>query len=88
MEGLILRPCKVLITIEVLRMERPNRADRDCILSFIEHLTNNPESAGDFTDRDDAGRFVQIKILGGYAITYWADHAVREVKVTKIEKAD
>ena len=25
---------------------------------------------------------------GDYALTYWADHAVNEVKVTKIEKAD
>jgi hypothetical protein len=31
---------------------------------------------------------VQIKIIGDYALTYWADHPVKEVKVTKIELAD
>lgn len=79
---------KVLITIEVLQMERPNRTERDRILSFLEYLSNNPGCAGDYTDRDEAGRVVQIKIIGDYAITYWADHAVKEVKVTRIEKAD
>jgi hypothetical protein len=83
-----LRSYKVLITVEVLRMELPSRKERDRILSFFEYLTNNPECAGDYTDCDDVGRLVQIKILGDYAVTYWADHAVKEVKVTKIEKAD
>jgi mRNA-degrading endonuclease RelE of RelBE toxin-antitoxin system len=87
-EGLNLQPYGVLITVEVLRMERPNRNERDRILSFLEILTKNPECTGDYTERDDTGRLVQIKIVGGYAVTYWADHAVKEVKVTKIEKAD
>jgi hypothetical protein len=83
-----LQPYKVLVTIEVLQMERPARAERERILAFLESLVNHPESPGDYTDRDDAGRSVQIKIIGDYALTYWADHAVNEVKVTKIEKAD
>jgi hypothetical protein len=34
------------------------------------------------------GNPVQIKIIGDYALTFWADHAVKEVKVTRIERAD
>jgi hypothetical protein len=83
-----LQPYKVLVTIEALQMERPARAERERILAFLESLANHPESPGDYTDCDDAGRSVQIKIIGDYALTYWADHAVNEVKVTKIEKAD
>ena len=83
-----MQPYKVLVTIEALQMERPARAERERILAFLESLANHPESPGDYTDRDDAGRSVQIKIIGDYALTYWADHAVNEVKVTKIEKAD
>lgn len=79
---------KVLVTIEALQFERPNQADRHHILSFLESLANHPERAGDYSEKDDAGRLVQIKIIGDYALTYWADHAVKEVKVTKIEKAD
>jgi len=51
-------------------------------------LADNPTKPGDYEERDDAGRPIQIKIVGDYALTYWADHAVREVKVIQIEKAD
>ena len=83
-----MQPYKVLVSIAVLQLERPARAERDKILSFLETLADNPTKPGDFEERDDAGRPVQIKIVGDYALTYWADHAVREVKVTKVEKAD
>jgi hypothetical protein len=88
LEGLTLQPYKVLVTLEALQIDPPTRAERHHILSFLESLTTNPDRAGDFTERDDSGRLVQIKILGDYALTYWADHAVKEVKVIKIEKAD
>lgn len=83
-----MQPYKVLVTIEALQMERPVRAERERILTFLENLAHHPGSHGDYTDHDDAGRSVQIKIIGDYALTYWADHAVKEVKVTNIEKAD
>lgn len=83
-----MQPYKVLVTVEVFHMDRPSRAERNHVLSFLESLAANPERAGDFTERDDSGRIVQIKVLGDYALTYWADHAVKEVKVIKIEKAD
>jgi hypothetical protein len=60
----------------------------DRILSFLEKLANRPELSGDYQEQDDVGRSVQIKIIADYALTYFADHAVKEVKVTKIEKAD
>ena len=58
------------------------------MLAFLESLSGNPSQTGDYEEKDDVGRPVQIKILGDYALTFWADHAVREVKVTKVEKAD
>ena len=79
---------KVLVSIEVLQLERPARGERELILSFVERLAENPGAVGDYEERDDVGRPVQIKIIGDYALTYWADHGVKEVKVVKIEKAD
>jgi mRNA-degrading endonuclease RelE of RelBE toxin-antitoxin system len=83
-----LQPYKVLVTIEALQMKQPSRANRERILSFLESLANHPKIYGDYTELDEAGRSVQIKIIGDFALTYWADHAVKEIKVTKIEKAD
>ncbi len=69
-------------------MVRPPRLERERILTFLESLANRPEFPGDYTERDVDGRSIQIKIIGDYALTYWTDHAVKEVKVTKMEKAD
>ena len=81
-------PYKVLVSIEVLQLERPTPRDRNLILSFLGSLADDPNKRGDYEERDEVGRPVQIKIIGKYALTYWADHAVKEVKVTKIEEAD
>ena len=83
-----MQPYKVLVSIEILQLERPSRGERERILSFLEKLGEDPNKLGDYLESDEAGRNVQIKIIGDYALTYWADHAVKEVKVTKIEKAD
>ncbi len=83
-----MQPYRVLVSIEVLQLDRPSRRERDGILAFLESLAENPNRPGDYEERDEAGRPVQIKIVGDHALTYWADHAVKEVKVTKIEKAD
>lgn len=83
-----MQPYKVLVTIEFLQLQRPAPREREQILAFLESLADNPFKPGDYEERDDVDRPLRIKIVGNYALTYWADHAVKEVKVTKIEKAD
>ena len=67
------------------RCEQPRR-ERDRIPPFLESLAEYPNTLGGYQGHDDVGRPVQIKIVGDYALTYWADHPVKEVKVTRIEK--
>ena len=83
-----MQPYKVLISIEILQLHRPARGEREKILSFLESLADDPFKLGDYEERDDIGHPVQIKIIGDHALTYWADHAVKEVKVVRFEKAD
>jgi hypothetical protein len=79
---------RVLITADILNLERPALRDRDAIIAFADSLKTDPTKVGDYSEPDESGRTVQIKLIGTYALTYWADHAVREVKITKVEKAD
>jgi hypothetical protein len=51
-------------------------------------LAADPHARGDFVEQDEVGRTVQVKIVGRFAITFWADHAVAEIKVTHIKPAD
>lgn len=83
-----MEPYRVLVCIEVLQLQKPSRRDRDLILRFLEGLQRDPYGQGDYEETDEVGRPVWIKVVGKYALTYWADHAVKEVKVTRIELAD
>ena len=58
------------------------------MIRFVRSLAENPFTIGDFSEKDDVGRTVQVKLVGRFAITFWADHAVCEVKVTHIKPAD
>jgi hypothetical protein len=51
-------------------------------------LAENPDTRGDFTDQDESLRPRQIKIVGQYAVTYWADHPVKAVMIVGVRLAD
>lgn len=56
-------------------------------MEFVRSLSEAPHTQGDYVDMDDAYRKRQIKIVGKYAITYWADHATKVVMVVCITQA-
>jgi hypothetical protein len=63
-------------------------AERRQVMEFIRWLGDHPFASGDYSDIDSAGRRREVAVVGRYAITFWADHAVREVKVTDLQVAD
>ena len=83
-----MRPYKVYIRQEALLTAPRSGGQRQRIMDFVQSLATDPNCVGDFSERDDVGRTVQVKIIGRYAVTFWADHAVSEVKVTHIQAAD
>jgi hypothetical protein len=83
-----MEPYRILVTADLLREPRQSRKTRDLILNFLDFLARNPSADGDYHELDAIGRTVQIKVLGDCALTFWTDHAVKEIKVVKVEKAD
>ncbi len=71
---------------EILRAIRGNQ--RISLVAFIDSLSGDPNKGGDYTERDETGRQLEIKVIGSFAITYWADHAALEVKVVDLRRAD
>jgi hypothetical protein len=61
---------------------------REAVMKFIRSLADNPGTTGDFVEKDQVGRTIQVKVIGRHAVTFWADHAVSEIKVTHIKLAD
>jgi hypothetical protein len=83
-----MRPYQIYINQEALVSAPRSGPSRKAVMDFINSLATNPNSAGDFAEMDEVGRTVYVKIVGRFAITFWADHPVLEVKVTHIKPAD
>ncbi len=83
-----MRPYAIYISEAALNSAPRSGRQRERLMQFIRSLADNPNTSGDFSEPDDARRTVQVKIVGRYAITFWADHAVSEIKITHIKTAD
>ena len=83
-----MRPYAVFINEQALAAAPRSGMQRESVMKFTRSLADNPNTAGDFMEKDNAGRVVQVKVIGRYAVTFWADHAVSEIKVTHIKSAD
>jgi hypothetical protein len=83
------RAWKVVFNDEAVEFLLSCRAPaRRTLLGFLDKLRNNPHLAGDFAETDDTGRPLQVKLHRQFLITFWADHAVKEVRIVEIEPAD
>jgi len=83
-----MRPDAIYINKAALDSAPRSGPHREKIMSFIRSLADKPNIKGDFSETDLSHRDVQVKIIGRYAVTYWADHAVSEIKITPIKSAD
>ncbi len=63
------------------------RTERRRLIQFFDTVAKKPGTPGDYEEADSVGRLNQVKVLGRWAITYWADHAVKELRVVRIESA-
>jgi len=80
---------EVYLRREVLEFLRQRRRDeRDQLLTLHWGLGRDPCRRGDFTERDRSGRNIEVLVFRRFAILYWADHAVKEMKVTDVRFAD
>ena len=83
-----MRPYAVYINEAALSFAPRSGPQRKYLMEFIRLLAVNPNIPGDFSEQDGTGRTIQVKLVGRHAVTYWADHAVAEVKITHIKSAD
>jgi hypothetical protein len=66
---------------------RSGRA-RERIMEFVRSLASDPFQKGDYEDTDTAGHPLGVRLIGRHAVTFFVDHAAREVKIVNIEPAD
>ena len=78
----------VYLHLELLDVVPKRGAQHQRILRFIRSLADNPFATGDFSNKDDASRQREIKIIGDHAITYQVDHPGKMVMILDISPAD
>ena len=54
----------------------------------FELLAKRPSTAGDFQETAPSGRVHQVKIFDSLIVTYWVDHAVREIRIVNCEAVE
>ena len=62
------------------------RPEKDQLERFFDLLASYPHLKGETTERDEIGRTVEVKFVANFKVIYWADHAVKEVKVLRLER--
>ena len=50
-----------------------------------EFLARRPSTEGDFQETAPSGRVHQVKIFANLIVTYWVDHAAREIRIVNCE---
>jgi hypothetical protein len=80
---------KVFVHMDVLGILPKSGARRKSVLEFLASLGSFAHLGGDYQEKDpENGRPVEVSLVAGYALTWWVDAPVREVKLVQIRPAD
>ena len=61
------------------------RTEGDRLVRWMDQLQDNPFQEGELTVFDATGREIQVSRFDRFAIYHWTDHAVKTVRVVRIE---
>ena len=56
------------------------------VLRLLFQLAELPGQLGDYSTREEGAREIQHLMVGDWHFSFWADHAVRELRVTEIDE--
>lgn len=57
------------------------------LVPILDQMKAMPFRHGDLQERDAYDRENQILIFGDWIVTYWPDHAAREMRIVRLERA-
>jgi hypothetical protein len=59
--------------------------DRDRFINHFRSLEKEPYQLGESFFNDLSGRQVQRKLFGTWVVSFWSDHAVKEVRIVGVQ---
>lgn len=60
-------------------------SERRLLVKFFQTLADDPYRRGNFRETNLDGRFIEIALQGRFLVAYWSDHAVKQVRIDRIE---
>jgi hypothetical protein len=69
-------------------VQRTHPQTRIALLADLDQLATHPFRDGHFRYADSDNREIRVWVRDDLMIHYWLDHAVREVRVNRIESAE
>ena len=61
-----------------------SRAKQKKVLVLLFQIAEHPSQLGDYATDEEGGREIQHLMVGDWHFSFWADHAVRELRITEI----
>ena len=69
------------------RLAIASRAEQKQLAVIIDDLKGSPFRQGDLQEPDAQQRVNEILLLGNWLVTFWVDHAAREVRIVRLESS-
>jgi hypothetical protein len=67
----------------ILSLTSPQRKR---LISHLERLRSHWNEEPDFREQDQSGRWLSVKVLRPFLVTYWLDGPVNELRIVDVEK--
>lgn len=64
------------------------RADQRKLATILDQLKTTPFRRGDLQEPDATGRVNEVLVVGEWLVTYWPDHAARELRIVRLERVE
>ncbi len=58
------------------------------LLRAFDRLARSPNGPGDYQEAGASERLYEVKLLDELLLTWWVDHAAKEVRIVRIESVD
>jgi hypothetical protein len=78
----------VLSEAAAMTLATASRPAQRKLAVILEGVKATPFRAGDLQERDAQGRVNEVLVVGEWLVTYWLDHAVRELRVVRLEQIE
>lgn len=60
--------------------------EREILCDFFQYLASNPSLVGEYEERDREGHVYEVIQVRRWLVTFYTDHAAKEVRIVRIEQ--